>query len=167
MAIENEGSLIGDIIQSLIITPFISLQSNWLLAIFIISLNIFFYYILGWLIRAGFYRFGVGMGLSCSLFSIAVIVTQDLLFSIPLDLPVNNLFASLDFPIVVSVLVIFFLIGIVLWMIGQLTKKVAIKMKNRGPAVFTVCKQKKRQVFYLLLIRYSYSYTVITSILKR
>ncbi|SES31255.1 hypothetical protein [Psychrobacillus sp. OK032] len=123
-----EGSIIGEIILSIIFTPFVDLQSNWLLAIFVFALNIFIYYLVGWLIGSGFYRFGVLFGLISIIIAFLIIYAQDLLLSIALDLPVQDMFATLDFPIYVSVIGIFVLIAITLWMIRQLTKRVAVKM---------------------------------------
>lgn len=124
----GEGSIIGEIILSIIFTPFVDLQSNWLLAIFVFALNIFIYYLVGWLIGSGFYRFGVLFGLICIIIAFLVIYAQDLLLSIALGLPVQDMFASLHFPIYTAIIGIFVLIVITLWMIRQLTKRVAIKM---------------------------------------
>ncbi|TQR16265.1 hypothetical protein [Psychrobacillus soli] len=124
----NEDGLIGEMIQSIILTPFVDLQSNWLLAIFVFALNIFIYYLVGWLIGSGFYRFGVLFGLICIIIAFIIIYAQDILLRIVLDLPVHDMFASLQLPIYASGIGIFVLIVITLWMIRQLTKRVAIKM---------------------------------------
>lgn len=124
----NEDGLIGEMIQSIILTPFVDLQSNWLLAIFVFALNIFIYYLVGWLIGSGFYRFGVLFGLICIIIAFIIIYAQDILLRIVLDLPIHDMFAWLQLPIYASGIGIFVLIVITLWMIRQLTKRVAIKM---------------------------------------
>ncbi|MDI2585803.1 hypothetical protein OR571_01310 [Psychrobacillus sp. NEAU-3TGS] len=124
----DEGNIVAEIILSIIFTPFVDLQSNWLLAIFVFALNIFIYYLVGWLIGSGFYRFGVLFGLFCIILAFLVIYVEDLLLSIALDLPVHDMFASVQLPIYVAVIGIFVLASLTLWMIRQLTKRVAIKM---------------------------------------
>ena len=119
---------ISELIQSIIMTPFIELESNWLLAILIFAINIFTYYLVGWLIGAGFYRFGVVTGLLSIALGFIIIYTQDQLLRIALNLPVSGVLSSWNltlFPAIVAVLVLF---GITLWIIRQFTKHVAIKM---------------------------------------
>ena len=127
-AIGNEDGIIGEIVQSIILTPFVDLQSNWLLAIFVFALNIFIYYLAGWLIGSGFYRFGVLFGLISIIMAIFVIYASDILLRIALNLPVQAMFETMNFPIYVSVIGIFVLVVITLWMIRQLTKRATIKM---------------------------------------
>ncbi|MFJ5770462.1 hypothetical protein [Psychrobacillus sp. NPDC093180] len=124
----DEGNMVAELILSIVFTPFIDLQSNWLLAIFVFALNIFIYYLVGWLIGSGFYRFGVLFGLVCIILAFFIIYAQDLLLSLALDLPVHDMFASLQLPIYVAVIGIFVLAGLTFWMIRQLTKRIAIKM---------------------------------------
>ena len=125
---ETDDDFIGELIQSISMTPFVELESNWLLAIVIFSLNIFTYYVAGWLIGAGFYRFGVPVGLLCIVIAFIVVYIQDLLLSIALDLPVHDMFASLDFSLYLAIPGTLALAGITLWMIHKLTKRAPIKM---------------------------------------
>ncbi len=125
---EDDGNLIGNFIQSIILTPFVDLQDNWLVAIVVFASNILMYYLVGWLIGSGFYRYGVLPGLLCIVIAFVVLYAQDLLLSIALDLPVHDMFASLDFPVFVSIVGIVILVSIVLWMIRQLTKRAPIKL---------------------------------------
>lgn len=122
------GDIIGTIIQSVILTPFVDLQSNWFLAIIVFALNIFCYYLIGWLIGAGFYRYGGVLGLAFILIAVGAIFVQDSLLRSVLDLPLNGMVASVEIPFVVAVLGIFVVIGVVLGLIRQLTKRVTIKM---------------------------------------
>ena len=125
---EDDGNLIGNFIQSIILTPFVDLQDNWLVAIVVFASNILMYYLVGWLIGSGFYRYGVLPGLICIVIAFVVLCAQDLLLSIALDLPVHDMFTSLDFPVFVSIAGIVILVGITLWMIRQLTKRAPIKL---------------------------------------
>ena len=61
--IAEESNLIGDIVKSVVISPFVDLQDNWLLAILIFSLTLFTYFVVGWFIGTSFYRFNILIGL--------------------------------------------------------------------------------------------------------
>lgn len=126
--VDTDDGFVGEFIQSIIMTPFVELESNWLLAIIVLALNIFTYYVVGWLIGAGFYRFGVLIGLLCIALAFIIVYTQDLLLSIALDLPVDDMFTSLDFSLYPAIVGTLAIIGITLWIIRQLTKRVPIKM---------------------------------------
>lgn len=126
--VDTDDGFVGEFIQSIIMTPFVELESNWLLAIIVFALNIFTYYLVGWLIGSGFYRFGVLIGLLCIALAFIIIYTQDLLLSIALDLPVSGMFTSLDFSLYPAIAGTLVIAGITLSIIRQLTKRVAIKM---------------------------------------
>lgn len=125
--IEDDG-IVSEIIQSIIIAPYVDPQSNWLLAIFIVTLNLLTFYLLGWLIGSAFYRFGVITGLVFIAISIVIVLLENALLSIGLGLTVPDKFSSYDFSLPISILGVVVLIVIVLWLIRQLTKRVAIKM---------------------------------------
>lgn len=129
---EIDSDFIGDIVQSFILTPHVDPESNWILALAVFSLNIFTYYLIGWLISAGFYRFkaeaSIG-GFGCILIALIILMLQDTLLRIALDLPIISSFATLEFlPLSVSVLGILLLVFISIWIIHSLTKNVVIKM---------------------------------------
>lgn len=126
--VDPDDGFIGEFIQSIIMTPFVELESNWLLAITVFALNIFTYYVVGWLIGSGFYRFGGLIGLLCIALAFIIVYTQDLLLSSALGLPVNDVFTSLDFPLYLAIAGTLALAGITLWIIRQLTKRVPVKM---------------------------------------
>jgi len=123
-----DENLIGEIVQSIIFSPFVDLQGNVILAIFTFSLNLFTYYLIGWLIGACFYRFGVIAGLGSILLSLVILSIQDSLLRVALKLPAITFYALPDLPVFVVILVIFILFGLILWMIRQCTKRVTIKM---------------------------------------
>lgn len=123
------GDIIGDTVTSIILNPYIDPQSNWILAIDIFSLNIFMYYLIGWLISASFYRFDTLTGLGSILIAFIILTLEDTLLRISLDLPVASRFSTLEFlPLGVTVLGILFLILISIWIIRSLTKRVKVKM---------------------------------------
>ncbi|QUG43273.1 hypothetical protein KD050_08665 [Psychrobacillus sp. INOP01] len=124
---EDDG-IVTDIIQSIIIAPYVDPQSNWLLAIFIVTLNLLTFYLLGWLIGSAFYRFGVIIGIVFIAISIVLILIENALLSIGLGLTVSESFSSYDFGLPISILGVVVIIIIVLWVIRQITKRVAIKM---------------------------------------
>ena len=126
--VKIDNDLIGGLIESIILTPFVQLESNWLLAIVIFSLNIFTYYLVGWLIGSGFYRFGVPVGLFCIVIAFMVIYMQNLLLSIALDFPVDDAFISLSLSLPIAIAGTLVLAGITLWMIREMTKRASIKL---------------------------------------
>src|SRR5690606_10047298 len=69
----NLGNFIGDTIQSIILTPFVNPESNLVLSLALFSLNIFVFYIIGWMIGAAFKRIGVIGGILFSIMSILLI----------------------------------------------------------------------------------------------
>jgi hypothetical protein len=126
--IVEESNLIGDIVKSVVHSPFVDLHGNWLLAILIFALNLLTYFVVGWFIGASFYRFDILIGLGAILLSIAILFTADGLLRAALELPVHEVFASLSLSLPIFVLASLILLGIVLWFIRQMTKKVSIKM---------------------------------------
>lgn len=124
---EDDG-IVSDIIQSIIIAPYVDPQSNWLLAIFIVILNLLTFYLLGWLIGSAFYRFGVIVGLVFIAISVVLVLLENALLSIGLGLTVPERLSSYDFGLPISIIGVVAMIIIVLWVIRQLTKRVAIKM---------------------------------------
>lgn len=126
---ETDSNFIGDIIQSIILTPYVNPESNLILAIVIFSLNVFTYYLIGWLIGAGFYRFNAGTGFVFILIALIMITLEDVLLRISLDLPMQERFAILDtIPSGVTALGVLLILIVTTWIIRQLTKSVAIKM---------------------------------------
>lgn len=124
----EEDGIVGEIIQSIIIAPYVDPQGNWLLAIFIVTLNLLTFYLLGWLIGSAFYRYGVVIGIVFIAISIVLLLLENALLSIGLGLTVSDRFTTYDFSLPISILGIVVMIIIVLWLIRQLTKRVAIKM---------------------------------------
>lgn len=123
------GDIISDVVTSIILTPYVDPQSNWVLAIGILSLNLFIYYLIGWLISASFHRFDTLTGLGFILIALIILTLEDTLLRISLDLPVASRFLTLEsLPFGVIIVGILFLILVSIWIIRTLTKKVTIKI---------------------------------------
>jgi len=123
------GSFIADLVLSVILSPNMDPSSSWLLAMAVFALNIFVFYLLGWLISAGFYADGTIGGLLFIIISIVINILKDTLLRIALDLPFSARFAALE---VLSpwfaVAGILILILFVIWVIRLLTKRVPIEV---------------------------------------
>ncbi|MDQ0268637.1 hypothetical protein [Cytobacillus purgationiresistens] len=124
--IDHGGNIIVDIVQSIVLTPIIELQSNPILALFIFSVSILTYYIVGWLIGATFYRFGTIAGIGSIVLGILVIYIEEILMNSGLGFAIYHY--TYNLPLYLSVLVLLVILGIVLWIIRQVTKRVAIKI---------------------------------------
>lgn len=126
---ETDSHMIGDIVQSFILTPYIDPKSHFILAMAVFSLNIFMYYVIGWLISASFYRFETVIGLGFILIALIFLMIEDALLRISLDLPVLERFSTLQtIPQGLAVLSILAIILVSIWLIRLLTKRATIKI---------------------------------------
>ncbi|WP_078382070.1 hypothetical protein [Sutcliffiella halmapala] len=127
--VDIDDNIIGDIVQSIIITPYVAPQQNWLLAIGVLSLNLFINYLIGWLISSSFYRLNVVAGLGFILLAINIKMLKDTFLRISLDLPVPGWFSNLDFlPSGIALVGILLLVIISIWLIRLLTRRVSVKL---------------------------------------
>ncbi|MEK5444343.1 MULTISPECIES: hypothetical protein [unclassified Fredinandcohnia] len=127
--VDVDGAVIGDIVQSIIISPYVDPQSNLFLAISVLSLNLLVIYLIGWLISSSFYRFDTVVGIGFILIGLNLKMLKDTFLRISLDLPIPGWYTKLDIlPISFSLIGILLIILISIWFIRLLTKKVAIKM---------------------------------------
>ncbi|WP_164215955.1 hypothetical protein [Virgibacillus sp. YIM 98842] len=123
------GSIIGDLILSVILSPNIDPSGNWILAIAVFALNIFMFYLLGWLISAGFYRGGIIIGLVFIIFAFAINIVKDTLLRVAMDLPFSARFSALEpFSPWIAAAGILILILFIIWVIRLLTKRVPIEI---------------------------------------
>ncbi|GAB3798573.1 hypothetical protein [Virgibacillus kimchii] len=121
------GSIIGDLILSVILSPNMDPSSNWVLAIIIFALNIFIFYLLGWLISAAFYRGGTIISIGFIAIAITLNILKDTLLRIALDFPISARFSALEpFSSWVAVAGILILILFVISVIRLLTKRMPI-----------------------------------------
>ena len=129
IVVDVDGNIIGEIIQSLILTPFISPDSNLLLSLALFSLNIFVFYIIGWLIGAAFQRIGVIGGILFILIGIALIAVKDSMVRLAMDIPLFESFSALDIvPNGLALPVVFIVILLTFFLIRLLTKRATIKI---------------------------------------
>jgi hypothetical protein len=126
--VESDGNLIGDIVQSIILSPYVDPDNNWILAIAIFSLNIFIYYLAGWFISSGFYRYHTVIGLVFILFTLIAVTLKDTLLRNLLELPVLDRFSAIDFPDMIAIPGLIIISAIFLWLIRLITRRVTIKM---------------------------------------
>ena len=125
----GDGHIVGDIIQALILTPYVDPQSNWLLAMFIFTLNILAFYIIGWFISVCFYRLHVVIGLGGILIGVILLILKDALLRMALELPISETFLFVDVisPLIGTLgIIIIYIFPI--WMVHLLTRNVPIKI---------------------------------------
>lgn len=127
--IELDGNILGDVIQMMIISPYVDPNENVLLATIILATNIFIFYILGWMISISFYRYGAFYGIISVLFAIGIKLLKDNLIRITLDLPTIAYFENLpDMPIVVAIFGVLLIIIVIFHVIHTITKRVPVKL---------------------------------------
>lgn len=117
--------IIGNTVISIVLPPFASLTDHWLLAVFVLALNLFFFYLIGWFISASFYRLRA-VGLVSIIISFVIVFLYDFLLRTVLNLPAVAMFLDIQVPMVVAVIGIIIIIFITLWMIRQITKRTPI-----------------------------------------
>lgn len=127
--IDLDGNFIGDLVQSVILNPYVDPHHNFLLAIFVMSLNLFLIYLLGWFISAAFYRFDFTVGLGAILLALTFKLMKDSFLRMALDLPTYGWFANTlsDLPTSIAWISILVILLLSIWLIRLLTKRVTIK----------------------------------------
>lgn len=127
--IDFDESFVAVIVQSIILPPHIDPESNLIAAIAVLALNIFMYYLLGWLISASFYRFDTVTGIVFIVGAIVLKMMHDAFLRIILELPVYGLFSMLDpLPLGIAVVAFILIFLIPIGLIRLLTRKVAVKL---------------------------------------
>ncbi|GAQ17883.1 Tat pathway signal protein [Oceanobacillus picturae] len=124
----EDSNFIGDIVEFLIVTPFVEPDSNWVLAIGIFSLKILTYYLAGWLISAAFYKFSVIAGLGFIAMSIVLLTVENVLLRSILSLPIPNRFAFLEMPEGIAIAALLLIPLGMFCLIRVMTKRVSVKM---------------------------------------
>lgn len=124
-----DGNLIGEIIQSILLTPFINPESNLILSFGLFSLHIFVFYIIGWMIGAAFYRLDVAGGLVFIVISFALILLKDSMIRLVFDIPLfQNLTVLENVPDNLALSLVFVIIIVLIVLIRILTKRAPIKI---------------------------------------
>ncbi|MGG6311390.1 hypothetical protein [Paenibacillus macerans] len=111
---------------------FLGENFSWPLTVLVYSLNILVYYVAGYLIGAGFYRFGKIGGMLYIVLALAVILISDVMWEFELKETIQRvvyLGDILDFPVWGSLTGTLLLVGVTLWIIRATTKRVRIKLK--------------------------------------
>lgn len=123
------GNIIGEIIQSIVITPFINPETNLVPSLALFSLHIFVFYMIGWMIGAAFYRLNVNGGLLFIVIGLALLLIKDSMTRLMLDLPLFQNFTALAIiPKSLTLPIIFVVILIAIVLIRQLTHRAPIKI---------------------------------------
>jgi hypothetical protein len=111
---------------------FVGPDASLLLNILVFSLNILVCYTAGWLIGAGFYRFGGIGGMLYIVLAIVVISFSDLLWEAELREPMRyllDLSGQQEFSTVSAFLFSSLLVILTLWIIRTTTKRVRVRLK--------------------------------------
>lgn len=111
---------------------FLGEDASLLLTVMIFTLNVIIYYMAGWLIGAGFYKFGGVMGFIYILLAAVFIIISDILWQLELEellQPLVDISFIMNTPLYASIIGTLLLIGIMMGMVRALTKKVRIKIK--------------------------------------
>lgn len=121
--IAEEDSLIAQMILAVIDAPSVAEISGLSLLVFMV--NLFFYYVIGWMIGSGFYRFGGIKGMLFVVLALAIFLINAGIWGNPVPgwLPIPDLTLSF-YAIIGTVLLIFIVLGI----IRLVTRNVRIKL---------------------------------------
>ncbi|MFO1446064.1 hypothetical protein KDN24_23250 [Bacillus sp. Bva_UNVM-123] len=122
------NNIIGNVFISVVIPPSVSLSDHWLLGVFVLALNLFFFYLIGWFISTSFYRLRA-VGLVSIIVSFVIIFLYDFLLRTLLNLPPVAMFLDIQIPMVVAAIGIIIIIFMTLWMIRQLMKRAPINCR--------------------------------------
>ncbi len=127
---ESSTPDLGEIIKMVVMSPYFDLSSSWTLSMFTFVLFACIHYLIGWLIGAGFYSLGKGVGFGLIVLAIGFVLLRNILWGMDWGKPFYHLFPleSFEFPLIVSVCGTIVIIGILLWMIWRITKRAVIKL---------------------------------------
>ena len=124
-----DGNIIAETIMSLILTPFINPETNLFLSLALFSLNIFVFYIVGWLIGSAFKRLGVIAGILFIGIGIVLIAVKDSMIRLIMDIPLFQNYSALEIvPNSLALPIVFLVILVIFCLIRLLTKRATIKI---------------------------------------
>ncbi|WP_154661484.1 hypothetical protein [Bacillus ndiopicus] len=126
--VQPDNEIVGQIIQNILFSSYIDLNSSWLVGIVLFSINAFCYYVAGWLIGISFYHFGSVIGLVSIPVVIALLLIHAEIMNIAFDIQTMNLLVIHAMPIPIAYLLAISIIAIMLILIRLFTKKVVIKL---------------------------------------
>ena len=123
------GNFIGEIIQSILLPPFINPDSSLILSLGLFSLHILLFYLIGWMIGAAFYRLDVIGGLVFIAIGIVLILFKDSMIRLVTDIPLfQNLTVLENVPNYLALPFVFMIIIVSIALIRILTKRIPIKI---------------------------------------
>lgn len=111
---ETTNNIIAIIVTGMLFSPMVDPGHGWLLTLFIFTVNLYTYFVMGWMIGAGFYRMKL-IGFSVLALFIAILRVRDLVWESGL-------------PLYASVAGLLVLIGIMLGIIKLLSRRVTVKL---------------------------------------
>src|SRR5690625_4029972 len=124
-----DGNIIAEIVLSMIMTPFINPETNLFLSLALFSLNIFVFYIVGWLIGSTFKRLGVIGGILFIVIGVALIAVKDSMIRLVMDIPLFENFSILEVvPNSLALPIVFLVILLIFCLIRLLTKRATINI---------------------------------------
>ena len=100
----------------------VRLDASWTAVVLSLALNILAYYVIGWLIGAGFYRFGIGGVLFIPLALALLLVTESLWAAETLR--GMNVVPNVSVPALATLI----LLGVALWIVRMTTKRVRVRL---------------------------------------
>lgn len=113
------------LIERAFFTPDLELGSSWLFAILVFAMHIMSYYVAGWLIGAGFYRYGIG-GMLFIVLAIMLLFAVEILWEMGL---VELLHVSGFIEGLLLSLITLALLAVMAVVVRVMTKRVRIKLK--------------------------------------
>lgn len=123
------GNIIGELIMTNLLTPFVDPNSQLLLSLAIFSLHLFVFHIIGWLIGAAFIRLGVIGGIIFIIIGIALNGVKDSMVRLALDMPLYETFAVLgNVPDILALPLVLAVTIVTIVLIHLLTKRAPIKI---------------------------------------
>ncbi|SHF98493.1 hypothetical protein [Ornithinibacillus halophilus] len=126
---EYDGNIIGDLIQTIIISPFINPETNLFMSLALFSLNIFVFYLIGWLIGSAFSRLGVIAGIIFVAFALALFSIKDSMIRLAMDLPIYESLSFMEIvPKSLALPLVFVVVVVTITLIRLLTKRAPIKI---------------------------------------
>ncbi len=130
-AVKQEGNVILALLPATLLGESIfGASANWIVALLVYAAVTFIYYLAGWLIGAGYRRFGGMLGTLLTLLTIYVMVGLSALWGDTILKPLSYLipWSTGNLPIAVSIAGTLLLIALMLWLIQVMTRRVVVKM---------------------------------------
>ena len=99
--------------------------SPWIVVVLAFALNILAYYVFGWLIGAGFYRYGFG-GVLFILLALALLLAAEMMFALWEAEMLKGMIVVPE--VFIPFLATLLLLGVCLWIVRMTTKRVRVRL---------------------------------------